>query len=334
MYLNQNFKKIVIIVTLIVGVVFSLGEAKNNNQSLSVDDIYVGIRHSAPMCEWTESIVTFEHKGMNLVCTLTIPQKKEKCPIIITLNGFVGTRDEYTIPGTDEGMLKRLARTLAEQGFASLRVDFRGQGDSDGEYNMTTFSTQISDALAAVEYVENQLKNQVQSNRIGIVGYSQGGLVGSCTAARDRRVDSLVLWSPVSHPPIVYEGLLTKKGIKKGLALEDDGPVTLELYVDDVYIGLDASLGKGFFEDIFNIDPLAEICNYNKPLMVIVGHTDLIVWPQPAMGQLYMNYHDGDEKLVVSEGDHDFDFWVEGPNPTKLDDSIYWTIAWFIKTLK
>ena len=303
------------------------------SQGRDVEVIYDGIRHSAPEYEWEESIVTFENEGLTLVCTLTIPISPRRCPIIITLNGFVGSRDEFTIPGTDEGMLKRLTRTLAEQGFASLRVDFRGSGDSEGEYSITSFSSQISDAMAAVEFVVNHLHDQVNYRKIGIVGYSQGGLIGTLTAARDKRVDSLVLWSPVSHPPIVYEGLLTKAGLKNGLSLQNGESINLGIYVDGEYLGLDAHLGKGFFEDIFKIDPLAEIRSYKKPLMVIVGRKDLIIWPQPAMGELFLNYHVGLEKLVLSEGDHDFDYWVEGPNPETLDDSIYWTIAWFIKTL-
>jgi pimeloyl-ACP methyl ester carboxylesterase len=297
----------------------------------TVEAIYDSIRHSAPEYEWEESIVTFENEGMTLVCSLIVPYTPKKPPIVITLNGFGGVRDSDPVPGTDEGLLKRNARILAEQGFASLRIDFRGSGDSDGDYSMTTFTTQISDALAAVQYVSTHLKHLVNTKRIGMLGFSQGGLVGSVTASKDKRVDSLVLWSPVSHPPICYEGLLTKQGIKDGLALENGGSITLPVSVEGELF-FDITLGKGFFEDLFNIDPIADIRKYKKPLMVIAGSNDVIIWPQPAMGQLYLKYHDGNEKLVLLDADHAFDFWV-GPAPEKLDDAIYWGVAWFIKTL-
>jgi len=323
-------KKTLMIVICLLVFVFSLS-AKAQNSGLSVEEIYNSIRSCGPQYDWVESIVTFTNEGMTLVCSLTIPGTSQLPPIVITMNGFGGDRDDVEIPGTGEPFFKRFARILAEQGIASLRIDFRGSGDSDGEYQMTSFSTQISDALAAVDYICNNLKHQVNTKSIGMMGFSQGGIGGSTAAAKDKRVDSVVLWSPVTCPPHTYEGLITKQGIKTGLALPDGGWDMFGLYLDGQYLGVDLPLGKVFFEDLFNIDPLAEIRKYQDPLMVIVGNEDPIVWPQPAKGQLYMKYHEGFEKLVALDVDHAFNWWAgpEGP-----DTAYYWSTAWFIKTLK
>jgi pimeloyl-ACP methyl ester carboxylesterase len=304
---------------------------KNYQDGHGVDAIYQSIRNAGPVYEWDEEIVYLENEGMTMVCTLTIPRTRHLCPIVITMNGFAGVRDEDIVGGTDEGILKRNARILAEQGFASLRVDFRGQGDSDGEYQMTTFSTQVSDALAALKYIRTNLKYRVNTRSIGMLGFSQGGLVASTAAASDKRVDSLVLWSPATFPPHEYEGLITKQGIQAGLALPDGGWDYFPLYLDSQYLGFDVPLGKAFFKDLFNVDPLAEIGKYQNPLMLIVGNNDIIVWPQPTKGQGYLKYHKGTEYLVALNADHAFDYWA---GPEKLDDAIYWGIAWFIKTLK
>lgn len=331
----MRFNKTTIILTILV-MVWALGTpmgliGKNHNHGPDVEEIYDSIRNAAPLYEWDESIVTFENEGMTLVCSLTIPRTQHLCPIIVTMNGFAGDKNDVVIPGTDEPFFKRFARILAEQGFASLRVEFRGSGESDGEYQMTTFSTQISDVLAALKYIRRNLKYRVDTKSIGMMGFSQGGLVGSTTATKDKGVDSLVLWSPATFPPHEYEGLITKQGILAGLALPNGGWDIFPLYLNGQYLGLDIPLGKGFFEDLFNIDPLAEIRHYRKPLMVIVGKNDPIVWPQPAKGQLYMKYHRGDEKLVVLDMDHSFNWWAgpEGP-----DTAFYWSTAWYIKTLK
>lgn|GEM_PF-137530 len=299
----------------------------------SVEEIYSKIRNTeaSKYYQWDESIVTFMNEGMTVVCSLTIPRTGDLRPIIITLNGFAGDRNDWVIAGTDEPYFKRVARRLAEQGFASLRIDFRGSGDSDGEYQMTTFSTQISDVLAAVDYISHNLRQQVNTQAIGIIGFSQGGLVGSATASRDKRVDSLVLWSPVTSPAHCFTGLLTDQGIKRGLALPDGGSDIFGLYINGQYLNWDVPLGKVFFQDIFNIDPLVEITKYKNPMMLVVGQSDPIIWPQPANGKLYLKYHSGNEKLIELDADHDFNSW-EGPN--KIDDAAYWSIAWFIKTLK
>jgi pimeloyl-ACP methyl ester carboxylesterase len=327
----------VVTLTVLSVFVFSLGlgAAEEKSQQAcngsSVEEIYSNIRQAGPEYEWDESIVSFENEGMTVVCSLTLPSTPYLSPIVITLNGFGGNRNDEIIPGTDEPLFKRFARILAEQGIASLRVDFRGSGDSDGEYQMTTFSTQISDTLAAVEYICKNLKHQVNTKSIGIVGFSQGGLVGSTAAAKDKRVESLVLWSPVTIPLHCYGGLLMDEGIRKGLALPDGGYDIFSLYLNGQYLDWDLPLGKGFFEDLFRIDPIAEIKKFKNPMMVIVGKNDPIVWPQPVKGQLFMKYHEGLEELVALDVDHAFNYWAgpEGP-----DDTFYWSTAWFIKTLK
>lgn len=331
----MNLKKTSVIFTIFFVIVFAVGtlkglEGKSYNDGPGVEEIYQSIRYAAPQYDRDESIVTFENEGMNIVCTLTIPISQQKCPIIITLTGFLGTRDGDPIPGTNEKAFQRTSRILAEQGIASLRMDFRGSGESDGEFQITTFSTQISDTIAAVDYIENNLKHQINTKSIGIIGFSQGSLVGAVAASRDSRLDSLVLWSPVASPAHCYQGLLTAQGIKDGLALPDGGFDMFGIYINGEYINLDVPLGKGFFEDLFNMNPLAEVRKCDIPLMVAVGNNDIIIWPQPAKGELYMTYHDGYEKLITIDGDHSFDAWA---GPEKLDDVICWGTAWFIKTL-
>jgi pimeloyl-ACP methyl ester carboxylesterase len=330
----MKFNKTMSILTILVMVLAvgtPSGLAAKNYHNGNVDTIYQSIRDDGPLYDLDETKVTFENEGMTLYCSLTIPITEHLCPIVISMNGFGGDRNDIVIPGTGEPFFKRFARILAEQGIASLRIDFRGSGETGGGYQMTSFSSQISDALAAIDYIRNNLEGQVNTESIGMMGFSQGGLVGSTAAARDDRVDSVVLWSPVASPTHCYQGLLLEEGIKQGLALPDGGYDDFEVYVGGQGTGWILPLGKEFFEDLFNIDPVAEIRKYKSPLMVIVGKSDPIVWPQPAKGQLYMKYHQGREKLVALDLDHAFNWWAgpEGP-----DTAFYWSTAWFIKTLK
>jgi pimeloyl-ACP methyl ester carboxylesterase len=340
MYQKQKsvFQNGRVIMTLIMAFVCVLslgaaGDAGNYYKGADVESIYESIRHASPEYEGTESIVTFENEGMTLVCTLTVPNTGKKAPIVITLNGFLGARDEEPIPGTNETVFGRTSSVLAGHGIASLRIDFRGSGDSDGDYTMTTFSTQVSDVLAAIEFIRNSLNDQVDKKRIGIIGFSQGGSVGITTAVKSEHVDSVVLWSAPAFPPYDYEGLLTRDGIKAGMALEDGGTITLPLFLEGQPLGFDANLGKGFFEELFRLEPVAEVAKYKGPVMYIAGKTDPIVWPQPGIGETFMKYHKGAEKLVKINGDHEFDYW-NGPEAEKLTDAIYWSTAWFIKTIK
>jgi pimeloyl-ACP methyl ester carboxylesterase len=333
---KMSFKKSGIIISMLLLVTLLGASGDELSQTFDgpdVDTIYANIRHAGLHYDMEESIMTFTNEGMQLVCTLTIPKAGKSCPVVITLNGFVGGRDEEPIPGTDETVYTRLCRILAGHGIASLRVDFRGYGDSDGTFDMISFSTQRSDILAAVEFITHRLKRKVDAEKIGILGFSQGGLVATITAAKDERVDSICLWSPPSYPPICYEGLLTKDGIKQGMALKEGESVSLGLYLDGVYLGWDVTLGAGFFRDLFSVNPLVELRTYKNPMMVISGLKDNIVWPQPAASAVFLKYHDGYERLVQIDADHEFDYW-DGPVAEKMTDAIYWSVAWFIKTLR
>jgi hypothetical protein len=97
--------------------------------------------------------------------------------------------------------------------------------------------------------------------------------------------------------------------------------------------GAKTSLKTPFFEDLYVVDPLAEITQYKGPLAVVVGLRDDLVAPQPQYGQAYLNYHPGDdsELLVKLDGDHVFDILATGPNV--LDDAVAWSLAWLKKTL-
>jgi alpha/beta superfamily hydrolase len=71
-------------------------------------------------------------------------------------------------------------------------IGFRGSGESEGQWEDTTYTGQIADALAAIDYLATLPEIDLQ--RLAVLGFSQGGLVAAETAARDNRVKSVVLW--------------------------------------------------------------------------------------------------------------------------------------------
>jgi uncharacterized protein len=272
----------------------------------------------------TETVVNFSNKGQKIMATWTVPKDaKGPLPTVLVLHGFTGTRQESPVNTTKETMFSRTARVLAEQGYASLRIDFRGSGESEGAWPDTTFSGQISDARAAIAFLGKQA--QVDQKRIAVLGLSQGGLVAAATAAAEARVKTLVLWSPVAVPSQTFSELLGRDNILKGLASKGE-PITIKLPW-----GADTILKTGFFEDLFKVNPIAEIARFKRPMLVVVGAKDTTVAPQPQSGQLYLEYHPGQEQLVILDADHLFDIF--GAGPQKLDEGIAWSVDWLTKTL-
>ena len=72
--------------------------------------------------------------------------------------------------GKDIAAASRISRALTQHGYAVLRFDFTGLGNSDGDFSNTNFSSNLEDLIAAADY----LRDNYQAPQL-IVGHSLGG---------------------------------------------------------------------------------------------------------------------------------------------------------------
>jgi dienelactone hydrolase len=118
-----------------------------------------------------ESTVNIASGDWVLVGDLSLPELRERVPVVLMLNKADGDRTAY------EGM----ARALDDRNIASLRLDLRGHGEST---NLGTFVPgEVSphpmiwdaeqDVVAAVEYLQGH--DRVDPDRIAVVGGSYSG---------------------------------------------------------------------------------------------------------------------------------------------------------------
>ncbi|WP_346837927.1 alpha/beta hydrolase [Microbulbifer sp. SAOS-129_SWC] len=80
--------------------------------------------------------------------------------------------------GKDVVSASRIARRLTAHGFAVLRFDFAGLGDSEGDFSQTNFSTNVRDLACAARYLREQ-----QRPADLLVGHSLGGAAVLAAAA-------------------------------------------------------------------------------------------------------------------------------------------------------
>ncbi|MBA3957610.1 MAG: alpha/beta fold hydrolase [Parachlamydiaceae bacterium] len=130
--------------------------------------------------------VTINNDGQQIYGMLHLPKNgNHKCPAILTCHGFAGNKiGRYRI-------YVLLAQKLAEMGIATLRIDFRGSGESEGDFAEMTVGTEVSDALKGLEFLRNH--PQIDAGRIGLLGNSFGGAVAVLSAKQDKSVKSLAL---------------------------------------------------------------------------------------------------------------------------------------------
>lgn len=267
-----------------------------------------------------ETQVRIDSGGRGIAGLLVTPDGVSGPPAVLLLHGFTGQKNEFPIAGTDTGLFTYAAEKLAEQGIASLRIDFHGSGDSAGEWSDTTFSSQIKDAAIAFDWLQAQAA--VDGARVGILGYSQGGLVGAHLAALRPEADAVVLWAPVTNPMSTYSIILGADTVKKAIAGDASAVTTAKLSW-----GGETKLKGSFFKELEEYTPVGAISKYHGPLRVFVGKKETIVTPQPASGQLLLNYHDGEEDLVQVDSDHDWN--AEKSKETAETILVPGTVEWF-----
>jgi alpha/beta superfamily hydrolase len=73
--------------------------------------------------------LTFKCEKQQIVGILHLPKEKRKIPLVILVHGWSANK-----LGTWNAFFVKAARGFSKNGFAVLRFDFRGSGDSEGRF--------------------------------------------------------------------------------------------------------------------------------------------------------------------------------------------------------
>ena len=134
-------------------------------------------------------------EGVELAGTLTLPDTPGPHPVVITMTGSgPQDRNESLKPITLLEPFAVIADALSSAGVGVLRYDDRGVGGSTGDYNAATVQELAEDARAAIDYLET--RDDVDPERIGLFGHSEGGLYAAMLGASDPRVAYIGMMAP------------------------------------------------------------------------------------------------------------------------------------------
>ena len=95
------------------------------------------------------------------------------CPLVLMLHGFGGCMDDC--PG---GWFQEWSDALTAAGFATLRFDFNGHGQSEGCFTCMTPWNEIEDAAVFLQYA----MTLPDVTEIYLLGHSQGGVIAGMLA--------------------------------------------------------------------------------------------------------------------------------------------------------
>ncbi len=115
-----------------------------------------------------------------LAGTLTLPSTPAPHPAAVLIHG--GNADDRDCGHVGFPAFRLFAESLREHGIASLRYDDRGVGESGGGAKWDgTIEDIASDIAAAVKMLRQ--RPELNSNRIGLIGWSLGGVIAPLVAA-------------------------------------------------------------------------------------------------------------------------------------------------------
>jgi pimeloyl-ACP methyl ester carboxylesterase len=141
-----------------------------------------------PYREEEVSFASADGKG-TLAATLTIPQGAGPFPAALLVGGSGPNDRDETIAGHKPFLV--LADFLTKKGVAVLRYDQRGIAQSTGNYAEATMENFTQDTQAAFAYLKS--RKEVDAKRLGIIGHSEGGILGSLVATSSNHVNWMVL---------------------------------------------------------------------------------------------------------------------------------------------
>ncbi len=143
---------------------------------------------------YSRQVVSYQSDGLRIRALLTVPSgapPKGGWPAIVFNHGYIAPEVYRT---TERYVAYQDA--FARAGFVTLKSDYRGHGDSEGEalggYYAPGYTTDVMNALGSLKR-----DKRVNAARIGMWGHSMGGFLSLRAMVIDPSVKAGVIWGGV-----------------------------------------------------------------------------------------------------------------------------------------
>jgi pimeloyl-ACP methyl ester carboxylesterase len=266
------------------------------SQTLEIarEDIATATSRTAAFSVKGDEPVMIPATGFNLAATFTRPASApSRLPAIVLIGGSGPTDRDETVAGIP--VFGHLARDLAAAGFAVVRYDKRGVGQSGGRLETVTIADYAEDARAVVKWLEK--RKDIDKGRIAVVGHSEGALVAMLVSdLEDDLVSATVLVAGPSTRgrEIVLEQQTRLLDLMKVPAADREQKVALEVKILDAvekgargdWTGVPEAMRRAadtpWFHSFITLDPADAMKDLRQPVLIVQGELDTQVPPYHA----------------------------------------------------
>ncbi|NNK79301.1 MAG: OsmC family protein [Litoreibacter sp.] len=218
------------------------------------------------------------HSGEALAARLDMPDGSHLATALFA-HCFTCSKD---IPAA-----KRIAGRLAAMGIAVLRFDFTGLGHSEGEFENTTFSTNVADLVLASEHLAS--RGMAPSL---LIGHSLGGAAILRAAGEIASAKAVVtIGTPFDPDHVVHNFGDSVDNIRR------DGASEVMLG------GRPIRIGRDFLENVSSENLETAIASLKKALLVLHAPLDATVGIENAT-QIFLNAKHPKSFVTLDDADH------------------------------
>jgi len=175
-------------------------------------------------------VFTNKQAKVDLAATLTIPAGKGPFPAVILVTGSgPQNRNEELF---NHKPFWVIADYLTRNGIAVLRYDDRGTYKSTGNFKTATTFDFADDAEAGFNYLLS--RPEIDNERVGIAGHSEGGMIAPVIASRNKKVRFIIL---LAGPGLPGRLVITRQSslISRSFGMSDGKIDTANAINDKIY---------------------------------------------------------------------------------------------------
>jgi len=183
---------------------------------------------------------------------------------------------------------KQITQGLADQGIATLRIDFSGLGKSEGAFSDSSFLTNLDDLIAAADW----LRNNHQAPNL-LVGHSLGGAAVLAAASRIPEVKAVATIGAPSDPGHVTH--LFDQHIDQ---INQEGKAEVNL------AGRAFVVGKRFLDDLEQHNQKDELAKLKSVNVLIMHSPDDQIVPLENAGMIYSALQHPKSFIALAGADH------------------------------
>ena len=192
-------------------------------------------------------------RGENLAARLDLPVDEKPVAYAVFAHCFTCTKNLNAVVNINQA--------LAGEGIATLRFDFTGLGESEGDFSETSFSSNVSDLIAAADF----LKREFEAPKL-LIGHSLGG---AAVLQAAKYLPSAMAVATVGAPSTLSHLAHHIDSARDEAAPEGDVEINLA--------GKTFRIKKEFLADLHQTRMQETVQNLNRALLIFHSPRDTIV---------------------------------------------------------